>query len=86
MEELHDPGQGEVQRTEPHDGKDVRGIYDERVQRDGEDGGMESTAKITSVVSTTSTTMNSGVANSVRCASQRSARPHNPRSPARSVG
>ena len=59
---FHHAGKDEVHGAQAQDGEDVRGVNDEGVAGDGEIAGMESTAKSRSVVSTTSSTTNSGVA------------------------
>ena len=39
MEAVDDPGQGEIQRAQAQDREHIRGINDERVRADGQDGG-----------------------------------------------
>ncbi len=46
---VHHVGQQEVQRPQAHDGEDIGCENDVGVGGDGEDGGMLSTAKTTSV-------------------------------------
>ena len=58
------PGEAEVQRAQPEDRERVRREHDERLVGDARIAGMESTANTTSLVSTSTSTANSGVASS----------------------
>jgi len=62
---IHHPGQGKIERPETQDREYVAGEHQEWVARNGKIAGIESTAKMTSVVSTMTSASASGVRSNV---------------------